>query len=84
MEMQSLLQIIGLLLNILGLVLIFTYGISPFLKAGSSGHQYFYSNEQELKQSPLQKQKKRWFLLSLIGLLLSVSGNLLQISAFFV
>jgi hypothetical protein len=72
--------IIGISLNIIGIVLIFVYGLSPFISTG--GYVMLHSEKViNDKNSPPNKRKRKYRRLAVTGLALCVTGNLLQMAS---
>ena len=75
--MITVLNIIALFINMIGLVLIFRYGISPMTP--KSGRIYLYQREALEKQNtPMHEKERRYKRLSVLGLYLSLLGMAMQ------
>jgi hypothetical protein len=73
--MDTILTVTGILLSTLGVVLIYYFGLSPFLKKHESGYVMIYSQEElQNKQSKENRRKRIYARLANIGLLLCVLG----------
>jgi hypothetical protein len=80
--MNTILTITGILLSTMGVVLIYYFGLSPFLKSHESGYVMIYSREElQDMESKENRRKKIYARLSNIGLLLCVLGGMFQIIA---
>jgi MFS superfamily sulfate permease-like transporter len=80
--MNTILTVIGILLSTMGVVLIYYFGLSPFLKSHESGYVMVYSREEIQDMESKENRRKRIYArLSNIGLLLCVLGGMLQIVA---
>jgi hypothetical protein len=75
---------LGIFLNMIGVVLIFFYGISPLLKMGKDGSQIFFLNEEEQKSSPKQKIRKTYKKMSNAGIISCIIGSILQLMIFII
>jgi hypothetical protein len=79
---ETILLIAGVLANTIGVVLIFYYGLSPFLKQHDSGPVVLWTAEELSNlDSRMNKQKRRYFRRSRAGLLLCILGGVLQMVA---
>ena len=73
--MITVLNIIALFINMVGLVLIFRYGISPMTP--KSGRIYLYQR-LEKQNTPMHEKERRYKRLSVLGLYLSLLGMAMQ------
>ena len=82
MELNDFLSITGIILNIIGLILIFFYGISPFVDTG--GYKMLYSeaviNDSNSREN---KRKRIHYRIAIFGLMLSAIGGVMQIISIF-
>ena len=77
------LSIIAHLMNMVGLILIFQYGISPMSPTG--GKIYLYSSEALEKQNTsMHNKERRYKRLSFLGLYISILGMSIQMVLLFV
>ena len=80
--METILTAVGVLLNTTGVILIYYFGLSPFLKSHESGYVMLYSREElENKQSKENRKKRIYLRTSNVGLLLCIFGGVIQIVA---
>lgn len=79
MDVQTLISLSGLLISTLGVVLIFFFGISPFLKSHEEGAIMLYDDDTINDQHSKMNKKRRLFRsLAYWGLYLSIAGGVLQ------
>lgn len=72
------LNTLGILLNMLGLILIFKYGISPMTP--KSGKIFLYNREElQVKKSKQHKKERIYRNIAVSGLWLSMLGMSLQL-----
>lgn len=75
---MEILNTIGILMNMLGLLLIFIYGISPMTPKG--GEIYIYSDEElKHKNTELHKKERKYIIFSYMGLFISLIGMAIQL-----
>ena len=78
MDLKGVLAALGLLLNIVGIVLIFKFGLSPFVSTDG----FVMLNSEKVineRNSNPNRKKRRYYRLALLGLLMCVLGDILQI-----
>jgi len=84
MNISVILLTIGIVLNTKGMVLIFYFALSPYIKSVDFGHfNICPTNEEHNTDSKTYKKRKKYRLLSKIGLCLCIAGGILQIIALF-
>jgi hypothetical protein len=72
----------GIILNTIGVVLIFVYGISPFLNKHSDGILMAHSIPTlENRESPENKERRKYRFLSRLGLAFCCIGGIFQLVA---
>jgi hypothetical protein len=76
MELIKIVTAIGLLINLLGTIMIFYYGISPLMS--KDGGTYLYNNEEHKKR---QSARLSYEYRAKAGLVLAVVGGFIQIIA---
>ena len=82
MDLEVILSILGITINTIGIVLIFVFGLSPFVN--TDGNTFIYDDSFLSDRNNNMNRKKRLYrLLSLIGLVLCVVGNILQATAIY-
>ena len=79
METSNLLNSIGLVLGMIGVVLLFFYGISPMIDSDGT---VFLAAEQEDENE--KKKAKKYNCFSRLGLILIFIGFILQLSSNFI
>jgi hypothetical protein len=80
MELKEVMQLVSEALNILGIILIFKFGISPYLLNNSDG--FLMLNKEEAindKDSEMNRAKRRYTILATIGLWSCIAGGLIRI-----
>jgi hypothetical protein len=80
MNVDIYLSVAGIFLNITGVILIFVYGISPFTNQDGIPIVHSVSTLQD-KKHPKNKKRKRYKILSKLGLAACFFGGVFQIVA---
>jgi len=81
MNLSVFLSSAGILCNIIGIILLFYFALSPYLKAMSGGTIYFHS---DYEPPEMTKKRLNYERLSKIGLWLCITGGVLQLLSLFV
>ncbi len=79
METSNVLNSLGLIIDIIGVILIFCYGISPMLDV--NGSVYFVSEQVDEDE---KKKAMKYKSLSRLGLMMVIVGFILQLISNFI
>ena len=80
--METILSVTGSVLSIVGLVLIFRFGLAPLLRPISSGVMILNPDEDIIdRNSPVNIRNRRYRRLAFLGLGLSITGELIPVFA---
>ncbi|MDY0280313.1 MAG: hypothetical protein RBR35_07115 [Salinivirgaceae bacterium] len=82
MELTTILQVSGIILNTVGVVLIFFFGLSPLVN--TSGELFVSKNAETLRNSKGIKLKKYYASIANVGIVLCILGGGMQLAGLLV
>lgn len=77
MELTTILQVSGIILNTVGVVLIFFFGLSPMIR--KDGALFVHQNRESFKVDKRHKKRQLYIKLALLGLWFCVLGGVLSV-----